>query len=227
MLRVFTLLILAVLLAPPVSSQVVHPPDESWTIGRSVPDAVFIDDHGDTLRMSELAGTPVVISPVFTRCPHACVMITTSLRDALLGIGTPGVDYEVVTLTFDPEDTLEDLRNYREQHELPEGWRLARADSAHLDALLSTIDFNYSAVPGGGFAHANLVAVLTPDQHISGYVHGIMYEEDDIRRALLTAVTPASLVDKFKPLMALIALAGLLTMIVVLMVTKRRRPASA
>lgn len=224
--RIIVSFVLAALLAPPAFSQVAPPPDEKQTIGRAVPDVELIADDGRLFALSSLAGKPLVLSPIFTRCPHACIMITTNLRDGLLAIGRPGEDYHVLTLTFDPEDTLESLQEYRERLELPEGWLLARADTLALDSLLDAIDFNYNAFPGGGFTHANVAAVLTPDHRVSGYLDALVVEENDIRRALLTAVAPDSLVEKFKPVIGLVALVGFITVIVVLAVTKRRRPAT-
>lgn len=213
--------------ALPAFPQVNTPPDEAKAVGRALPDVELTDDHGESFALSSLAGEPLVLSPVFTSCPYACVKITSSLRDALIAIGSPGVDYHVVTLTFDPGDTVEDLHNYRQRFDLPPGWILARADSAALDTLLSTIDFHYSAVPGGGFLHANVVTVTTPDLRISGYVHGLDYTEDAMRRALLSAVTPASLVAKYRPYMALAAGLALAAVFIVLWATRRRGPGKA
>jgi protein SCO1/2 len=221
MLRVSLAFLLAALVVSPAASQ--PTPGESRPLGRHIPDVEMTDDHGHVFRLGSLGGKPVLLSPIFTRCPHACIMITTSLRDALLAVGEPGIDYEVVTFTFDPDDTLDDLRDYRERHELPEGWRLARADSAELDSVLTAIGFSYTAEPGG-FAHTNLVAVLTPDLETSGYLTGIAHDEDDVRRALLTAVAPASLVKKYRPLLIVVAGVAFLTVIVVLAATKRRGP---
>lgn len=212
------------LAASPSFSQLTPPPDESRAVGRALPDVELTNDRGETFRLSSLEGLPLVLSPVFTRCPHACVMITSSLRDALVAIGPPGDDYNVITLTFDPEDTVGDLRSYRERFELPDGWVLARAEPAALDTLLSTIDFHYSPVAGGGFVHANVVAVITPDLRVSGYVHGLDYSEQAMRRALLSAVTPPSLVDEYKPYMALAAGLALLAVFVTLWATRKRRP---
>ena len=97
-----------------------------------------------------------------------------------------------------------------------------------METLLRAIDFNYSAVSGGGFLHANVVAVMTPDHQVSGFVHGIAYEEEELRRALLSAVTPASLVETFKPLIAVVAVLALLVTLIVLWGTQRRNtPAQA
>lgn len=220
MLRISLALLLSALVSASAASQPA-PPDRARTVGQSIPNVEMIDDGGRAFRLGSLAGKPIVLSPIFTRCPHACIMITTSLREALLAVGEPGVDFEVVTFTFDPEDSLQDLTAYREQHELPDAWRMARADSAQLDSVLTAIQFSYSGEPGG-FAHSNLIAILTPELTISGYITGIAHDEEEIRRALLTAVAPASLVEKYRPLMAIVAGLAFLTIVIVLVATRRK-----
>jgi len=203
-------------------AQTVFRPDASRVLGHPVPDVTLVDDAGASFSISALAGKPVVLSPIFTRCPHACVMITTSLRDALLAIGAPGQAYEILTVTFDPADTEEDLRAYRERMELPPGWRMARGASAQIDSLLSAIDFQTVALERGGFAHANAVAVLAPDLTVSGFVHGLAYEERDLRLALARAAAPESLVHRYRPLLAGVALAATLALVLTLVLTRRR-----
>jgi cytochrome oxidase Cu insertion factor (SCO1/SenC/PrrC family) len=215
--------LLLTLAAPLAYAQPTPRPDEARTIGQVVPDVELTDDSGRVFALDSLAGKPVILSPVFTRCPHACQAITSSLRENLLAIGPPGDSYNVVTLTFDPADSLEVLREFRRNHDLPPAWIVARAEPAALDTLLGAIDFNYSPVAGGGFLHANIVAILTPDLRVSGYVYGIGYTEDELRQALLSAVTPDSLVDAFKPLIAAVAALGLLVTLVVLWATRKRQ----
>lgn len=218
-----TAALLFVSAAPPVLSQRMERPDEARTIGAAVPDVVLTDDQGREFHLASLRGKPLVLSPIFTTCPHACQMITSGLRESLLDIGPPGDSYEVITLTFDPADSLSVLRDYREARELPDGWILARADSAALDTLFDAVDFNYAPV-SGGFLHANIVAVLTPDHRVSGYLYGLAYEEGEVRRALLSAVTPDSLVESFRPVIAGAALLALVITLGVLWATRRRKP---
>ena len=96
----------------PAWSQYVPPPDERVALGTTVPDARLVDERGDTLALYDLARTPLILSPVFTTCPHACPAITASLIEALDGLGGCGKTFNVLTLSFDPNDTPEALRAY-------------------------------------------------------------------------------------------------------------------
>lgn len=198
-------------------------PDESATLGKHVADAELINDRGESFRLSDLAGKPLLISPVFLRCPHACPTMTDNLRARLADIGVPGERYNMLTVSFDPADSAEDLRAYRSEHDLPDGWVLAVADSGGVDSLLASLDFNYA--PGvGGFAHANLVAVLTPDLEVSGYLYGLTYEDRQIRAALMTASSGPSLVSKYRPLILIAMALSALAVAFALIATGKRSP---
>lgn len=197
-------------------------PDESRTLGTQVPDVALIGEDSTSFMLSSLAGKPIVVSPIFTTCPHTCSMITANLRDALAEIGEPGVGYQVLTISFDPADGPAALRDYRRKMALPAGWRLAVATEANLELLLDAVDFNYEAMPDGGFAHANVVAILTPTLVVSGYAHGVTYEVKELRGALEKATRESSLVRHYRPFMLLIALLGLAAVAVVLFVTRRK-----
>jgi protein SCO1/2 len=163
------------------------PPDETKTRGRVVPDIVLTDDHGVSFCLGEMAGKPLFLSPIFTRCPGACIAITTSLRDAIQGAGTIGRDFNVITISFDPADSLQTMRAYREAHALPDAWRMVVAEPEDRMRLLDAIDFNFMSLDGGMFAHANEVAVLDRNLAVSGYLHGTVYAPEEVVSALQVA----------------------------------------
>ena len=225
--RSTALLSIAFAFVASAAAQTILPPDEKKTRGGTVPDVALLSEDSTTFRLSSLAGKPIVVSPIFTTCPSTCSEITGSLRDALAAIGEPGVGYQVLTVSFDPADGPAALRAYRERLALPSGWRLAAAATPEdLARLLETIDFHYAPLPEGGFAHANAIAVLSPALAVSGYVHGVFFEEKEIRASLERAAEDVSLVRHSRPLILLVAVVALATMLAVLVVT-RKKPASA
>ncbi len=211
------------LLAVTVVAETPPGPDESRTIGRVIPDTDLTDDRGETITTGAFAGAPLIISPIFTRCPHTCTMITSSLRDAIAPIEGLGSTYNVITLSFDPDDTVEDLRAYRERMELPASWKLAIAEEGPLTALLDALEFAVIPTDDGGFAHPNLVAIIDAEQKISGYVHGMDYKEADIRHALTAAWAGESLVEKYKPWILAVAAAAALALVLTIVITGLRR----
>jgi protein SCO1 len=208
------------------AAQAVLPPDDHKARGHRVPDIALVTGDSTTIHLGDLAGKPLIINPVFTRCPAACPAITGSLRDAVATIGEPGVGYNVVTVSFDPADSLADLRAYRDRLGLPRGWIVATATPANLSRLLEAIDFHVAALDGGGFAHANAIAIIGPDQRVSGFVHGIEFDPSEVRAALERAARSGSLVERFKPQLLLITLLAALTLVIVILTT-RKHPGDA
>jgi cytochrome oxidase Cu insertion factor (SCO1/SenC/PrrC family) len=210
------------LVATAAGAQVATPPDESRTRGAQVPDVPLVDEDSTTFTLATLAGKPVVVSPIFTSCPHTCAHITSSLRDALASIGEPGIGYQVLTVSFDPQDGPAQLREYRRRLALPAGWKLAVASPDQLANLLDAIDFNYVPLSEGGFAHANVIAILTPTLKVSSYAHGVLYDPKDIRRKLETAANEASFVRHYRPVILLVGVLGLAAMTLVLLSTRKK-----
>ncbi len=213
--------------APAVRAQMALPPDEKRTHGAQVPDVTLTGEDSTSFKLSTLAGKPVIVNPVFTTCEQTCPMITSNLRTALGEIGEPGVGYQVLTISFDPADGPAQLREYRKKLDLPAGWKLAVASPEDRKAFLDAIDFNYEALPDGGFVHANVIAILTPTLNVSSYAHGVTYEANDLRAKLERATRESSLVRHYRPYIALAAAMGLISIAVVLFATRKRSASPA
>ena len=207
---------------PPALAQYIAPPDESKAVGTEVPDARFVDEHGDTISLRSLAGTPLIVSPVFTTCPHACPAITASLIEALDGLDGCGETFNVLTFSFDPADTPEHMRSYRDKTGMPDEWILATGPPEGVEAVLDALDFRIEALPGSGFAHANVVVFLTPDQEVSGYVRGLMYTKDEVKAGLRVASGRKPLIDRARPLLIPVAAAFLVLTVLVILFTRRK-----
>jgi len=204
------------------NARAVAPPDEKKAIGTQMPDVALVADDSTTFQLSSLWGKPVIVSPIFTSCPHTCGMITESLRDALRDVGEPGVGYEVLTVSFDPADDTSAMRAYRERMALPKGWRLSTMNAADLATFLEAIDFRVEAMEGGGFAHPNLIVILSPDLRVARYEHGVMFESAGMLAALQGAADDASLVKRYRPLILIVVAMGLAGIAWALHATRRR-----
>jgi cytochrome oxidase Cu insertion factor (SCO1/SenC/PrrC family) len=206
--------------------QVVLPPDENATVGSQVPSVWFLDENGDTLRLGELSSVPLIVSPVFTTCPHACPAISSSLVSALADVGGAGKTFNVLTLSFDPEDTAEDLQRYRDRIGMPPAWIVANGTPDQVDPFLEALDFRYAPLPGGGYAHPNVVAVLGPGLTIRSYLHGLMYTEEEVKAALRAASGRRPLIEAARPWLLVVAALALVAALLTIALTKRRAGAS-
>lgn len=83
------------------------------------PAFALVDQNGDTLRTTDLAGTVWVASFIFTHCTDICPLISyqmSLLRDSLKTGGLLGKRVRLVSVTVDPaRDTPEVLRAYAEK----------------------------------------------------------------------------------------------------------------
>jgi len=228
--RAFPLFAALLIIALGAAAQTALPPDESRTLGQPVADATFVDAQGSSLAVRSLAGRPVVVSPIFTRCHYTCPMITASLKRAVAQAGVLGEDFEVLSVSFDVSDTPEDLARYRSRMDLPEAWNLVRADGEVLLPFLDSLDFRFISTPDGGFAHPNLVVVLTPELTVAKYLYGTSFEAEDLRAALALARGEGSVLNRMAPYLFVVGVIGALiaAFVVALLVGRTRsRPRDA
>ena len=102
--------LIATLAGAGAGAQTALPPDESRTLGEPVADAVFVAADGSPFAIRSLAGKPVVVSPIFTRCQHTCPTITSNLKRTVAQVGVAGEDFEVLSVSFDVADAVKAIK---------------------------------------------------------------------------------------------------------------------
>ena len=152
-------------------------------VGPAIPAIGFIDDSGETRSMGDLAGSPTILVPIYTRCHGSCPTVAASLKNAILQSSTPTGAYHVVLFSFDSRETSQDLKHFREHEHLPFQWTMARASEKDSDALTQSIGFRYTRADGE-FLHPNLVAVLDSRLRVAKLLEGENYTAGEIDQAL-------------------------------------------
>jgi protein SCO1 len=145
--------------------------------GVTIPRIEIVDDNGRVRSIEEWKGTPTILAPLYTRCPLACPLITQGLKRAAAQASAPPSSYRVVLFSFDPSDTPEDLRRFRERQQVPLSWTVASTRSGDARKLLDALDYRYGQA-GDYFTHPNAVIVLTPDLRYARTVFGTTYDID-------------------------------------------------
>ena len=77
-------------------------------LGNQVPlDLEFRDEQGETVRLADLMhGRPVVLSLVYYRCPMLCGEVLNGLLKSSQAVPfVIGHDYDMLTVSFDPQET--------------------------------------------------------------------------------------------------------------------------
>jgi cytochrome oxidase Cu insertion factor (SCO1/SenC/PrrC family) len=154
--------------------------------GRSVTAINWIDDSGRVRGLSEFSGFPVVLLPIYTRCPGACIANVDQLKTAFAGSSADPRQFRVVLFSFDVSDTPEKLTAYRTREKVPLGWLVGTGTQQNIDALLESIGFQYG-LAGKEFTHPNIVLFLDSKLRIAKWIYGTDYSGDDVDRALKVA----------------------------------------
>ncbi|MDE3168278.1 MAG: SCO family protein, partial [Acidobacteriota bacterium] len=116
-------------------------------------DTTFKDDYGHTVKLRDYfdAGKPVILVPVYYRCPMLCTQILNAVAGSLRAVSLDaGKDFQVVAVSFDPKDTPETaaekkqlyLRRYARPNSA-NGWHLLSGDEANIKPLMDALGFHY------------------------------------------------------------------------------------
>ena len=161
-------------------------------------DLMFKDEAGRAVPLSSFfqKGKPVILVPVYYRCPMLCTQILNGLAGSLKAVTLdPGKDFEIVAVSFDPKDTPETAAGkkqmYLRRYGRPgtaNGWHLLTGDAQNIKALTDAVGFHYRYdAATDQFAHASGIMVLTPEGRLSRYFYGIEYSPRDLRLGLVEA----------------------------------------
>lgn len=167
-------------------------------LGESLPlDLPFRDETGKEVRLGDYFGQrPVLLSFVYFRCPVLCPQITIGTSAALKGVPyQPGREFEVVFVSFDPEDTPAQAAEKKSaaverygKTSTASGWHFLTGDADSIARLTEAAGFRYAYDPTiRQFAHASGLIVATPQGQLARYLFGVEYAPKDLKLALFEA----------------------------------------
>jgi protein SCO1/2 len=167
-------------------------------LGARLPlDRRFRDDSGREIAFGELFGRrPVILAPVYYRCPLLCNQVLNALTRSLKPLSLDaGKDFDVIAVSIDPEERPELASKkkaaYLDRYDRPgteSGWHFLTGESSSIAALTESIGFRFTYNPQTRlFAHAAGIVVVTPDGRLSRYYFGIDYPAKDLQAELQQA----------------------------------------
>ena len=155
----------------------------------------FKDETGRTVALGEYFGKkPVALAFVYYQCPMLCSQTMNGVSMALKVIPfTPGEEFDVVFISFDPRDTPEAANAKKRAHlahwsvqSTADGWHFLTGDEAAIRKVTSAAGFTYQwDEKTGQFAHVSGLLTATPDGRLSRYFYGVEYSPKDLRLALV------------------------------------------
>lgn len=167
-------------------------------IGAQLPlDLKFQDEHGRDVELRDYFGKrPVLIALVYHNCPMLCSAELGGLVTCLRAMkSTLGRDFDVLTVSFDPEDTPQNSAKKKSEYlhsfhhaEAQQGWHFLTGKRDSIDALTNSLGFRYTRdLVSGQYMHASGITLLTPEGRISKYYFGIEYYPRDLEFGLIEA----------------------------------------
>ncbi len=212
-----TLLILQVMGSVPVYGQVLRPGDDTGSIrppdsdemdqskiterlGDVLPmDLEFIDHTGDRVTLADFftGDLPVLLTPVYYRCPQLCTLVLNGMVDSLDQIDLlPGRDYRILTFTFADGEEFPLAEAKREAYltrfttaKNDGAWSFlagvgGEAESAEI--LCKSVGFGYAFhEPSGEYVHPACVVFVSPTGTITRYMNDVAFAPVDMQLSIV------------------------------------------
>jgi cytochrome oxidase Cu insertion factor (SCO1/SenC/PrrC family) len=161
-------------------------PDAAKLVGKTLPNVSFEDDSGRKRELRSLGGQPLVVLPVYVSCHATCTRIAMGLKQAVLDAELDLRSYQVLVFSFDPNDSVEDLREFRRMQKLPASWVLGRFEPESIRTVLDALDYR-AFRDGSEWAHPNAVAFVSPEQTVAKFLYGVSFTSEDVSGAIAVA----------------------------------------
>jgi protein SCO1/2 len=162
-----------------------------------LPDSIsLINEDGEQVWLADVIDKPTVLNFVYYRCPGIC----SPLMEGVAGVMdksdlVPGVDYQVLTISFDPTETIDlgirkksnylNLMNNKVEEE-KKGWLFFTSDSASITRVTNATGFKYKRT-GNDYLHAASLTVVSKDGKITRYLNGIYFLPFEWKMAIVEA----------------------------------------
>ena len=161
-------------------------------------DAVFLDETGQPVRIGDFLDgeRPVVLNLVYHNCPMLCNLLLDNFVGTLgESAWTPGVEFDVVTVSFAPDEGPDLAARQKERYlrvlgrpAAADGWHFLTGTEDQIQQLAASVGFQFKWVEEKNeYAHPAAHIFLSPDGTITRYLFGLLLQPSDLRKALVEA----------------------------------------
>ena len=163
-------------------------------------DLVFTDENGEEVRLGDYfeRGVPVILNPVYYRCPSLCGAVLAGVSNALEELEwAPGSNFVVLTFSINHMETANTARAKREAYLTKldrddegarEGWHFLTGSEQRIRELCDALGFGYRFdTETNEYVHAAGIFVATPEGKLSRTLYGAAYDPDTLRLSLVEA----------------------------------------
>jgi protein SCO1 len=156
--------------------------------------AKLVNEAGDTVYLKDVITKPTILNLVYYECPGTCSPLMWGVSKFIDALDLQlGKDYEVVTISFDPEERIDlgikkkaSYISTMKNKEAAMNWLFFVSDSINIAKITRSVGFDYQKV-NGQFIHPTGLIALAADGKIIRYLRGIEFLPFDIKITLVEA----------------------------------------
>lgn len=163
-------------------------------LGETIPLGLeFLNESNDTVSLGELIDKPTILSFVYFDCPGLCSPLLEGISAVVEKLDMElGTDYQVITISFNTEDTPEKAiikkNNFVTKigEENRKHWIYLTGEQDNILEITGAVGFKYKP-HGLDFAHPSAIILLSPEGKITRYLYGINFLPFDVKMAIIEA----------------------------------------
>lgn len=169
--------------------------NEDKFLGASLDKEVILTDHnGKDFKLGVMLDKPLVLLLSYFDCDGACPAINRELRDTLMEIDfvKAGTDYNVLTLSFDKNDTIMKMQHFLHEVEIPEGmednWRAAIFKNPEdIEEFTNNVGYRFFwSKRDKVFLHPGVYIIASPQMGwITRFIYSSLIDAKDLELALV------------------------------------------
>lgn len=161
--------------------------DEAQYLGEAVPDVRVLTETGQTRLYSLIADRPTILLLAYYSCHGPCPTTIRNLAETLRALDGP--EHHVVVLSFDRNDSLENLKRVKSAvGSVPTAWTYGILPPDEIERLTRSAGYTFFfSERDRTFLHPTVLVFLSPRGEVMRYLYGTTPRAQDVRLALTEA----------------------------------------
>jgi protein SCO1 len=160
-------------------------------------DAMFQDENGKPVHIGDYfdGKRPTLLVLAYHSCKTLCSFVQSATLDAMKQISwTAGKQYQVITLSISPHDTVGVASDKRaamlasyNRAPAEQGWHFLVGNEENIKKVADAVGWGFKIDSQGEYAHPTAITLLTPEGKVARYLYGIEFDPNDLKLGLLEA----------------------------------------